>query len=837
MISGNSASQWGGGLYSADMGTFTDTTIINNFAAGGVSSQNNSVNEGGGGIFADETSAHITVTDSRIVGNTATVGGSQLDGDGGASKGGVLNAANNWFGTNTPSSSFFGSGVKTLTTTPFLVMTFSASLTSLGSGSTSTLTSAVTKNSANTTGFSIPDGTLATFSGGTIGSVNPSSTTTSSGSASSTFTAGASAGMGNVSATIDNQTLTVQVNVTAGVPTAISQTVSVAFDTAKAITLTGSDPDSPPLSLTYHIVTNPAHGTLSGTAPNETYTPNPGYHGSDSFTFTVNNGTNTSPAATVTLNVAAGVPTANPQSVNVAFNTATAVTLTGSDPDSPPLTLNYAVTANPAHGSLSGTAPNLTYTPNTGYHGSDSLTFKVSNGINISSAATVTLNVAAGVPSASPQSVSVAFNTATAVKLTGSDPDSPPLALNYAVTTNPSDGTLSGTAPNLMYTPSAGYHGSDSFAFKVSNGINISAAATVTLTVAAGVPTANGQSVSVAFNTATAVKLTGSDPDSPPLALTYAVATNPADGTLSGTAPNLTYTPNAGFQGSDSFTFKVNNGINPSTAATVTLNVAAGVPTANPRMVDLNENAPASVTLTGSDPDIPALPLTYTIVAGQGPAHGTISNFVPSTGALTYTPNANYFGDDSFQFTVSNGINTSAPATVSLAINQVAATVSGTVGVSWGTVGTATLVTKGSQLLPSDRNTDLPWLGINKLSITLSQPATLLTSDVSVTGISVANYGPVVISGSGTNYTITLAKPINVADRVTITIGNANIATYTRRLNVLPGDFNDDGIVTLQDAVMIRNEYLAIAGVSRPSTATSTAMARWIAMTTTWFAA
>jgi hypothetical protein len=112
----------------------------------------------------------------------------------------------------------------------------------------------------------------------------------------------------------------------------------------------------------------------------------------------------------------------------------------------------------------------------------------------------------------------------------------------------------------------------------------------------------------------------------------------------------------------------------------------------------------------------------------------------------------------------------------------------------WGTQ-TASLQTAadGLRLLPSGRNTDLPWLGINQLPITLAQATTLAAGDVAVTGITVANYGPVTISGSGTSYTITFAQPINQADRVTITITNASIATFTRRLDVLPGDFNDDG--------------------------------------------
>ena len=178
-----------------------------------------------------------------------------------------------------------------------------------------------------------------------------------------------------------------------------------------------------------------------------------------------------------------GAPTANAQSVSVAFNTARAITLTGSDPNTPPLSLTYAVVTSPAHGSLSGTAPNLTYTPTTGYHGTDAFTFTVNNGVSTSSPATVTLTVAAGVPTANAQSVSVAFNTAKAVMLTGSDPDVPTLPLTYTVTNNPTHGTLSGTAPNLTYTPAGNYTGTDSFQFKISNGTNTSAAATVSLTV------------------------------------------------------------------------------------------------------------------------------------------------------------------------------------------------------------------------------------------------------------------------------------------------------------------------------------------------------------------
>ena len=152
------------------------------------------------------------------------------------------------------------------------------------------------------------------------------------------------------------------------------------------------------------------------------------------------------------------------------------------------------------------------------------------------------------------------------------------------------------------------------------------------------------------------------------------------------------------------------------------------------------------------------------------------------------------------------------PAVFALSNLATAVSVTG-VSVGWG-IETATLFTAadGIRLLPAGRKTDLPWLGIDRVSITLSQAATLTSADVTVTGITIASYGPVTISGSGTNYTITLAQPIDKADRVTITIGSASIATFTRRLDVLPGDFNDDGVVNSQDMVGVRNEFLGFAG-------------------------
>ena len=128
---------------------------------------------------------------------------------------------------------------------------------------------------------------------------------------------------------------------------------------------------------------------------------------------------------------------------------------------------------------------------------------------------------------------------------------------------------------------------------------------------------------------------------------------------------------------------------------------------------------------------------------------------------------------------------------------------SATVGASWGGQ-TATLqnAPDGLRLLPAGRSTDLPWFGIQNLSFSFNKSVILTPTDISVTGLVGGNYGPVTISGSGTTYMITLNKPINSADRVTITFANPTVS-FNQRLDVVPGDVNDDGVVSTTDGLLI----------------------------------
>ncbi len=105
-------------------------------------------------------------------------------------------------------------------------------------------------------------------------------------------------------------------------PVASAQNVTTPVNTPRAITLLASDPDGD--ALTYSLVAQPAHGTLTGTVPNVTYTPDAGYSGPDQFTFTASDGALVSNVAGINITVGTGPggtggPTASPLSITKAL--------------------------------------------------------------------------------------------------------------------------------------------------------------------------------------------------------------------------------------------------------------------------------------------------------------------------------------------------------------------------------------------------------------------------------------------------------------------------------------------------------------------------------------
>jgi len=178
-------------------------------------------------------------------------------------------------------------------------------------------------------------------------------------------------------------------------------------------------------------------------------------------------------------------------------------------------------------------------------------------------------------------------------------------------------------------------------------------------------PIANPVAVDVNQGVENTITLNGTDADSD--TLSYIKVTDPEHGSISINGNIATYTPTENDTGSDSFTYKVNDGKSDSPPATVSITVLAALPstsntpTANPVAVETNEDAEKSITLNGTDADGDAL--SYHKVTD--PEHGSLS--INGNTAI-YRPEENYNGSDRFTYKINDGTTDSNIATVSITV-------------------------------------------------------------------------------------------------------------------------------------------------------------------------
>jgi hypothetical protein len=395
-----------------------------------------------------------------------------------------------------------------------------------------------------------------------------------------------------------------------------------------------------------------------------TYTPSANFNGSNNFTWfgSLAGEQQTSlSTATLTVNSINDTPTTADMSVTTDEDVITNIVLTSADADGEELTLS--IQSSPTKGVLTGNLDNLTYTPNANANGADSFTFVVEDATSQSALATASITITPVNDAPVIANLTLNIDEDSSGTLSGFATDVDGDSLTLTITTAPTKGTTSGDISELIYTPTANINGSDSFTYTVSDGALISAQGTASITINAinDMPVATSPSISTDEDTPLAITELASDPDGDDLSIIITIS--PQNGSMTGELTSLTYTPDSHFNGSDSFTYRVNDGSANSTSETVTITVNPINDAPITSNADIIVSEDQSVQITDIASDVDGDDLSINIITN--PSNGSISG---SLEQLIYTPSANISGEDSIVFTVSDGLLISTQSTINITI-------------------------------------------------------------------------------------------------------------------------------------------------------------------------
>jgi subtilisin family serine protease len=451
-------------------------------------------------------------------------------------------------------------------------------------------------------------------------------------------------------------------------PTAAPDHLQILEDTPGEIDVLANDSDPDGFPLTVPSYSRPRLGVLKKAGDGRfLYTPKLNANGVDSFSYVISNGQGGASIGSVTIEITPvdDPPIAEMDNLVLDEDNVTIIDALANDvePDGERLSLQDFTL--PAHGALT-LLPDKTfrYVPNTNYFGLDEFTCTIADEHGNTNSALVQLIVRPlnDPPVADAQKLSVNKNASLNITFTATDPDD--TDLTYKVVDSPQHGTLWTYPAVAVYYPTNGFSGLDSFTYRANDGKDDGPLATVNIAVldANNPPELDDMSIVTKVGQLAVIHITATDLDDDPL--TFEVVRNPAHGSLSGEGTNYLYQPNPGFQGADEFAIRAFDGRDYSRVAriNVTLTDQNTAPSAQDFAVRTLVNTPTNITLRATDPE--SNPLNYHVVTR--PKNGKITG---KGAVLLYSPNASFAGSDRFQFKVDDGELSSAPATVTIAVD------------------------------------------------------------------------------------------------------------------------------------------------------------------------
>lgn len=441
-----------------------------------------------------------------------------------------------------------------------------------------------------------------------------------------------------------------------------------------------TDLDGDTLNVT-GIGTNPTYGNVvinpNGTI---TYTPNLNYHGPDFFTYIVSDGKGGTDEEAVLITVIPvnDVPIVPNYSVTTDEDTPVSGTVIGNDADGD--SLNYSKGSDPSHGTVIVNADGTwTYTPTSNYFGSDEFNVTVSdgNGGFATSTISITVNSVNDAPVAVNETKVTDEDIPFSDSVKGNDVELD--TLTYSIIALPNHGAITAFNPTTggyTYTPFANWFGEDYFEFIVTDALGLTDTGRINITVNSvnDLPVAVNDDFSVDEDGSLSGNVATNDAPSGDGGNTWSKATDPAHGTVTVNSDgSFIYTPNANYHGTDSFDYTITDVNGDTSTATVNIfvNSVNDVPVATDDSATTKEDTPVNIDVIVNDSDVDGDSLSVTGVSD--PAHGSV--VINTDGTVTYTPDADYYGNDSFTYTVSDGNGGTTTATVNITVVRKVASV------------------------------------------------------------------------------------------------------------------------------------------------------------------
>lgn len=339
-----------------------------------------------------------------------------------------------------------------------------------------------------------------------------------------------------------------------------------------------------------------------------------------------------------------------------------------SDPDGNLDPSTVFILDSPDHGAVTDiniTTGEVTYEPDTGFTGVDTFEYQVcdTDGLCDSALVTVYVNMPEMPPVALDDTAETLINTPVDIDILAndSDPDGTLDPSTVLIITPPINGTITnidGTTGIVTYEPDTAFFGIDTFEYQVCDDDALCDTALVTVTVLSP-PTANDDAAVTSINTPVDIDVLDNDidPDGILDPTTVSIITPPTNGTITNintTNGVITYEPDTDYTGMDTFEYQVcdNDGLCDSAVVTIGIEAELMPPVANDDSATTVINNPIIIDILDNDSDVDGTldPNSVTIITN--PTSGSITNINTLTGAVTYQPNTNFVGVDTFEYQV-----------------------------------------------------------------------------------------------------------------------------------------------------------------------------------------